>query len=86
MTLHISPADQMRDSPTRIDGARPDSISDDVGAPIDLDNSGLSDEERWLRDLDATIVDSCAEMRAGGGTAMDVAWSAIKAEHEAAAG
>ena len=40
----------------------------------------IEDEARWLRDLDASIADSLAEMRAGGGVDLDTACDAVLAD------
>lgn len=62
-TLNISLPEPMRDYvEARIEAGRYASASDYVRDLIDRDQAGIDDEQRWLRDLDAPIAESVAEM------------------------
>lgn len=83
-SMNISLPDPLRDHvQDRIDSGQYASASDYVRDLIRRDQSGIADEERWLRALDESIVQSVAEMRAGGGVDLDAACDAIEAELKA---
>ena len=80
-SMNISLPDPLRDYvQERIDSGHYASASDYVRDLIRRDQGGIADEERWLRDLDTSIAESLAEMRAGGGIDLDAACDAIGAE------
>jgi antitoxin ParD1/3/4 len=84
--MNISLPDPMRDYvQNRIDSGQYASVSDYVRDLIRRDQSGVEDEERWLRTLDSSIGDSVGEMNAGGGADLDTACDAVLAELEAVA-
>ena len=73
-SMNISLPGPMRDYVQgRIDSGHYASVSDYVRDLIRRDQGGIEDEERWLRELDASIAESLAEMNAGGGLDLDVA-------------
>lgn len=83
-SMNISLPDPMRDYVQgRIDDGHYASVSDYVRDLIRRDQGGVGDEERWLRELDASIAETLAEMNAGGGTDLDAACDAISTEVEA---
>ncbi|WP_235523608.1 hypothetical protein [Sphingobium sp. Leaf26] len=47
---------------------------------IRRDQSSAADEERWLKDLDASLNESIREMEAGGGVDLDRVSDAIVAD------
>lgn len=80
-SMNISLPDPMRDYvQNRIDSGQYASISDYVRDLIRRDQGGIEDEERWLRELDASIETSIAEMNAGIGVDLDAACAATLAE------
>jgi antitoxin ParD1/3/4 len=71
-TMNISLPDAMRDYvQNRIDSGQYASVSDYVRDLIRRDQSDVVDEERWLKELDASIEESLTEMAAGGGRDLD---------------
>jgi antitoxin ParD1/3/4 len=71
-TMNVSLPDPMRDYvQSRIDSGQYASVSDYVRDLIRRDQRDVVDEERWLRDLDASIERGIAEMDAGGGRDLD---------------
>ncbi len=71
-TMNVSLPDPMRDYvQNRIDSGQYASVSDYVRDLIRRDQSAIADEERWLKDLDASIDESLGEMKAGGGHDLD---------------
>ena len=71
-TMNISLPDLMRDYvQNRIDSGQYASVSDYVRDLIRRDQSAVVDEERWLKELDASIDESLHEMKAGGGHDLD---------------
>ncbi len=71
-TMNVSLPDPMRDYVQhRIDSGQYASVSDYVRDLIRRDQSAIVDEERWLKDLDASIDESLAEIKAGGGHDLD---------------
>lgn len=71
-TMNVSLPDPMRDYvQQRIDSGQYASVSDYVRDLIRRDQSAIMDEERWLKDLDASIDESLQEMEAGGGHDLD---------------
>lgn len=80
-SMNISLPDPLRDYvQDRIDSGQYASASDYVRDLIRRDQGGIADEERWLRDLDMSITESLAEMRAGGGIDIDEACDVTTAE------
>ena len=53
---------------------------------IRRDQSAIVDEERWLKELDASIDESLQEMKAGGGHDLDEVCDAIIADIQATSG
>lgn len=83
-SMNISLPDPLRDYvQQRIDSGQYASASDYVRDLIRRDQGGIADEERWLRDLDASIADSMAELQAGGGVDLDAACDTIVAGFDA---
>jgi antitoxin ParD1/3/4 len=77
-TMNVSLPDPMRDYvQNRIDSGQYASVSDYVRDLIRRDQSGVLDEERWLKELDASIEESLTEMAAGGGRDLDEACDEI---------
>lgn len=77
-SMNISLPDPMRDYvQERIDQGQYASASDYVRDLIRRDQGRVEDEARWLRELDASIADSLAEMKAGGGVDLDAACDAV---------
>ncbi|MCE3544125.1 type II toxin-antitoxin system ParD family antitoxin [Escherichia coli] len=67
-TMNVSLPDPLRDYvQNRIDSGQYASVSDYVRDLIRRDQSAIVDEERWLKELDASIDESLQEMQAGGG-------------------
>ncbi len=64
----------------RIDDGHYASISDYVRDLIRRDQGGIDDEKWWLGELDASIMESLAEMNAGGGIDLDRACDAVLAD------
>lgn len=87
-TMNVSLPDPMRDYvQNRIDSGQYASVSDYVRDLIRRDQSVIVDEERWLKELDASIDESLQEMKAGGGHDLDEVCDAIIADvHQAASG
>ncbi|MDI1295966.1 MAG: type II toxin-antitoxin system ParD family antitoxin, partial [bacterium] len=56
------------------------SVSDYVRDLIRRDQSAIMDEERWLKELDASIDESLREMKAGGGHDLDEMCDAMMAD------
>lgn len=80
-SMNISLSDPLRAQvQARIDSGQYASASDYVRDLIRRDQQAIDDEARWLRDLDASISDSLAEMRAGGGVDLDTACDAVLAD------
>lgn len=73
-SMNISLPDTMRDYvQDRIDSGQYGSVSDYVRDLIRRDQSGIIDEQRWLRDLDSSIAESVRERDASGGIDLDAA-------------
>lgn len=71
-TMNVSLPDPLRDYvQSRIDSGQYASVSDYVRDLIRRDQTIVADEERWLKDLDASIEESLTEMAAGGGRDLD---------------
>src|SRR3546814_10216152 len=71
-TMNVSLPDPLRDYvQNRIDSGQYASVSDYVRDLIRRDQSAIVDEERWLKELDASIDESLQEMKAGGGHDLD---------------
>jgi antitoxin ParD1/3/4 len=71
-SMNVSLPDPMRDYvQKRIDSGQYASVSDYVRDLIRRDQTDVMDEERWLKDLDASIEESLREMEAGGGRDLD---------------
>lgn len=86
-TMNVSLPDPMRDYvQNRIDSGQYASVSDYVRDLIRRDQSAIMDEERWLKELDASIDESLAEMKAGGGHDLDEVCGAIIADIRQSAG
>ena len=82
-SMNISLPDPMRDYVQgRIDSGQYASVSDYIRDLIRRDQGGIEDEQRWLRELDASITESLAEMNAGGGVDLDAACDAVLAKLE----
>lgn len=80
-SMNISLPDPLRAQvQARIDSGQYASASDYVRDLIRRDQHAIDDEARWLRDLDASISDSLAEMRAGGGVDLDTVCDAVLAD------
>jgi len=80
-TMNISLPDPLRDYvQNRIDSGQYASVSDYVRDLIRRDQSTIVDEERWLKELDASIEESLNEMEAGGGHDLDDVCDAIIAD------
>lgn len=80
-SMNISlPAPLRAQVQARIDSGQYASASDYVRDLIRRDQQAIDDEARWLRDLDASISDSLAEMRAGGGVDLDTACDSVLAD------
>jgi antitoxin ParD1/3/4 len=79
--MNISLPDPLRDYvQSRIDSGQYASVSDYVRDLIRRDQSVIVDEERWLKELDASIAESLQEMKAGGGHDLDEVCDAIIAD------
>ncbi|NML91786.1 type II toxin-antitoxin system ParD family antitoxin [Sphingobium sp. TB-6] len=71
-TMNVSLPDPLRDYvQNRIDSGQYASVSDYMRDLIRRDQSAIVDEERWLKELDASIDESLQEMKAGGGHDLD---------------
>lgn len=71
-TMNVSLPDPMRDYvQNRIDSGQYASVSDYVRDLIRRDQNAIVDEERWLKELDASIEESLQEMEARGGHDLD---------------
>jgi len=80
-TMNVSLPDPMRDYvQNRIDSGHYASVSDYVRDLIRRDQSAIMDEERWLKELDASIDESLQEMKAGGGHDLDDACDGLIAD------
>lgn len=80
-SIKISLPDSMHDYvQARIDRGQYASASEYVRDLISRDQGGIEDEKRWLRDLDASVSDTLAEMKAGGGVDLDTACNASLAD------
>ncbi len=80
-TMNVSLPDPMRDYvQNRIDSGQYASVSDYVRDLIRRDQSSVGDEERWLKELDASIGQSLDEMAAGGGRDLDDVCNEILAD------
>ncbi len=85
-TMNVSLPDPLRDFvQQRIDSGQYASVSDYVRDLIRRDQSVVVDEERWLKELDASIEQSLQEMEAGGGHDLDAACAEIIADIQATA-
>lgn len=85
-TMNISLPDTLRDYvQERIESGQYASISDYVRDLIRRDRKVIFDEERWLKELDASIDESLQEMKAGKGHDLDAVCDTIIAETRAAA-
>tara|TARA_R110000850_G_scaffold110033_2_gene223088 strand:- start:48 stop:320 length:273 start_codon:yes stop_codon:yes gene_type:complete len=70
--MNVSLPDPLRDYvQNRIDSGQYASVSDYMRDLIRRDQSAIVDEERWLKELDASIDESLQEMKAGGGHDLD---------------
>jgi len=70
--MNVSLPEPMRDYvQNRIDSGQYASVSDYVRDLIRRDQSMIVNEERWLKELDASIDESLEEMKAGGGHDLD---------------
>jgi antitoxin ParD1/3/4 len=80
-TMNVSLPDPMRDYvQNRIDSGQYASVSDYVRDLIRRDQSAIVDEERWLKELDASIVESLQELKAGGGHDLDEVCDSVIAD------
>lgn len=80
-TMNISLPDPLRDYvQNRIDSGQYASVSDYVRDLIRRDQSAIVNEERWLRELDASIEEGLQEMKAGGGHDLDEVCDALIAD------
>lgn len=80
-TMNVSVPGPMRDYvQNRIDSGQYASVSDYVRDLIRRDQSAIVDEERWLKELDASIDESLQEMKAGGGHDLDEVCDTIIAD------
>ncbi len=80
-TMNVSLPDPMRDYvQNRIDSGQYASVSDYVRDLIRRDQSAILDEERWLKELDASIAESLQEMKAGGGHDLDEVCDSVIAD------
>lgn len=64
----------------RIDGGQYASASEYIRDLISRDKGGIENEQRWLRELDLSVSDTLAEMKAGGGVDLDTACDAACAD------
>ncbi|MDO7836563.1 type II toxin-antitoxin system ParD family antitoxin [Sphingobium sp. HBC34] len=79
--MNVSLPDRMRDYvQNRIDSGHYASASDYVRDLIRRDQNAIMDEERWLRELDASIDESLWEMASGGGHDLDEVCDAVIAD------
>jgi len=86
-SMNVSLPDPMRDFvQRRLDSGQYASVSDYVRDLIRRDQSTIEDEERWLRELDASIAQSLAEREAGGGRDLDEVCDTLIAELQTANG
>ncbi len=77
-TMNVSLPDPMREYvQSQIDSGQYASVSDYVRDLIRRDQGTIADEQRWLKDLDASIYESIHEMKAGGGHDLDDVCDAI---------
>ena len=80
-TMNISLPDPMKSwVEDQAKSGRYANSSDYVRDLIRRDQSAIMDEERWLKELDASIDESLAEMKAGGGHDLDEVCDAIIAD------
>lgn len=80
-TMNVSLPEPMRDYvQNRIDSGQYASVSDYVRDLIRRDQSVIVNEERWLKELDASIDESLEEMKAGGGHDLDEVCDTITAD------
>lgn len=80
-SMNISLPDPLRDYvQQRVDSGHYASASDYVRDLIRRDQNGIADEDRWLRDLDASIAATLAERDASDGVDLDAACDALLAE------
>ncbi|MDR7156617.1 antitoxin ParD1/3/4 [Sphingobium xenophagum] len=80
-TMNVSLPEPMRDYvQNRIDSGQYASVSDYVRDLIRRDQSVIVNEERWLKELDASIDESLQEMKAGGGHDLDEVCDTIIAD------
>jgi antitoxin ParD1/3/4 len=80
-SMNISLPDPMREHvQNRIDSGQYASASDYVRELIRRDQDRIENEDRWLRELDASIAESVTEMDAGGGVDLDTVCDALSAE------
>lgn len=71
-TMNVSLPDPMRDYvQSQIDSGQYASVSDYVRDLIRRDQRIIDDEQRWLKELDASINESLLEMKSGGGHDLD---------------
>lgn len=85
-TMNVSLPDPLRDYvQSRIDSGQYASVSDYVRDLIRRDQTIVADEERWLKDLDASIEESLTEMAAGSGRDLDEVCDEIIADIRTAA-
>ena len=85
-TMNVSLPDPLRDFvQQRIDSGQYASVSDYVRDLIRRDQNVVVDEERWLKDLDASIEKGLKEMEAGGGHDLHEVCAEIIADIRAAA-
>ncbi|MET0240820.1 MAG: type II toxin-antitoxin system ParD family antitoxin [Sphingobium sp.] len=85
-TMNVSLPDPLRDYvQNRIDSGHYASVSDYVRDLIRRDQSAILDEERWLKELDASIGESLQEMKTGGGHDLDDVCDTIIADVRRAA-
>lgn len=86
-TMNVSLPDPLRDYvQNRIDSGHYASVSDYVRDLIRRDQSVIFDEERWLKELDASVAESLREMKDGGGHDLDEMCDAIIAGQEITGG
>ncbi|WP_328598475.1 type II toxin-antitoxin system ParD family antitoxin [Croceibacterium xixiisoli] len=85
--MNISLPDPMRDFvQDRIENGQYASISDYVRDLIRRDQNTIAHEERWLRDLDASIDESLQEMKNGGGHDLDEVFETLVTDIQKANG
>lgn len=85
-TMNVSLPDPLRDFvQQRIDSGQYASVSDYVRDLIRRDQNVVVDEERWLKDLDASVEKGLKEMEAGSGHDLHEACEEIIANIRAAA-